>query len=295
MALDADFVQTARHYFNPYTPSSGTEHVAVLLYALARMTRPQVVVEYGSGYSTLWLLKALAENRRDADEEHELLVRKTARTGILQKLSEQEAAKPFAEWDAQLKAATFEWFATNDKSCGVDPRFHLTPHRPHVYSFEALPEPHPYPRRLSAAVEAMGLKELFTLICGRQFSVDALPSEHRRIDWAWNDHTHYREFFTEFWEHLNPAGGIMVFHNVPGSPEAGEDLAWMKQQRAGQGDLEVLVLEESHKLDQKGCAILRRTSGYRPRHLAGNAAGVLNDLGLLVGGSPADHGKPPLA
>jgi hypothetical protein len=283
MPIDAAFLQSAQRLFNPYSPYSGTEHVGLLLYALARMTRPRTVVEFGSGYSTLLLLRALADNLSDIREERSLLARKTEHTRILETVNATALeTNGIATLPDLQRATAYAWFASNDKSCGVDPVFYLSDYRPHLYSFERLSAAHAYSKKVRAAVQATGHESLFTHLCDQDCDARSLPPDARPVDWAWNDHAGYRQFFAEFWEHLNPAGGLLILHNIPGSAEGVQDIEWMKEQRAAHADLEVLVLEEPHKLDQKGCAILRRTSTYEPRPLAGGAPGLLGNLSRFM-------------
>src|SRR4051812_43144154 len=106
-------VEVASQAFDPFNPRSGTEHMAPLLYSLVRMTKPKSIVEYGSGYTTLFILAACAENVADAKEEARLLGEKTrnARSSI-------------------------DWLKGGGKACNVDPAFYLQPFTPHVYCFE---------------------------------------------------------------------------------------------------------------------------------------------------------------
>ena len=166
---------------------------------------------------------------------------------------------------ADAKAAAAKWLDSGGVACGVDPVFYLQRYAPQLFSFECLPDDHEYVKHMRCAVGALGHESIFTQVCGQSFCKDKLPLDALPIDWAWNDHDRYTEFFAEFWEHLNPSGGIMIFHNVTSAPENLEPIQSMVEQRAPHGDLECLILEEPHKLVQNGCAILRRTTNYRPR------------------------------
>lgn len=260
MSLDAHFFATAQSHFSPFRPGSGTEHIAHLLYSLIRMTRPKTVVEYGSGYSTLFVLRALADNIEDVREETLGLTAKTHSSGLYGKLHEQDDIRI----DKALNQHLLTWYDAGEKACQVNPHFYLFPYHAHLYSFEKLGAEHDYTKRMKGAVSAIGHESIFTHLCGQSFSRAALPKSAVPIDWCWNDDDRYREFFQEFWEHLNPSGGIMVFHNVTGERDLYDAIIWMKAQRQVHGDLEVLILEEPHKLNQNGCAILRRTSTYKP-------------------------------
>src|SRR5205823_4388485 len=106
--------------------------------------------------------------------------------------------------------------------------------------------------------------EWLSYFSGTRFSADLLLPDDRPVDLAWNDADLYKEFFETFWPVLNPNGGIMVFHNTVSRKYCWEAIQWMKMQCASTNDLEILTLPETHKLDQSGCTILRRTTGYKP-------------------------------
>ena len=57
--FDPRFLRVARPL---HTQHMGCENMAPLLYALARFTKPRRVLEVGAGYTSLWLLQALADN-----------------------------------------------------------------------------------------------------------------------------------------------------------------------------------------------------------------------------------------
>lgn len=265
--IDPAFVETAQRYLNPYVMSSGTENVAVLLYALARMTRPKIIVEYGSGYTTLLLLRALADNMRDDAQERSSLLQKSERwlaAAPAPPIVEKQDGRPVMKGH---DAESFnDWFGQGHKACAAKPSHYLQPYEPHLYSFETLGQSHTYVQALEEAISELGVGHLFSYLHGH-FSHAALPKEARAIDWAWNDDHDYVEFFNEFWPHLNPAGGLLIFHNVPAFKPWFDAVEWMKEQRAATNDVEVLVLEEPHKLNQNGCAILRKVSAYTPHYV----------------------------
>jgi hypothetical protein len=275
------FLQLSRQAFNPFLPSSGTENVACLLYAIARMLRPRTIVEYGSGYTTLYLLAALAENTSDAKEEGTLLRAKT------EKLTEREIvfsrASPNGR-DATQKRRELEWFSSGDKACGVDPGFFRQAYMPRLYSIERLSSDHDYSKRLLKTVMELDLAEFLTYLTGCEFSPHILPAEAFPLDLAWNDDDEYITFFDTLWPHLNPSGGLMVFHNTVAVEEAWNAIATIKQKRSAHGDLEVLTLPEPHKLSQSSCTILRRTTNYEPSFAKRTRERVVDDLlGFMQG------------
>jgi hypothetical protein len=261
MPIDEKFQRVARLAFNPYVRSSGTEHVALLLYSLVRMARPRTVVEYGSGYTTLFLLAALADNARDIEDERAALHAKTL------------AAGEIVELDLPWKDPRVgEWFGSGDKACGVDPAYYLDAYVPQLFSVEGSDESHEYVRRMREAVAELRLAPLLTHLTGAAPSVDILPERAFPIDLAWNDDKAFRTFFETYWPHLNPRGGLMVFHNTTAVKCFWDEIVWMKEARAAAGDLELLTMQEPHKLAQNSCTILRRTSGFQPRFLANVSA-----------------------
>ena len=64
--LSTEFLSSAAKL---YLPGYGTERMAPLLHSLVRFHRPERVVEFGFGYTTPFLAKALADNANDVAEE----------------------------------------------------------------------------------------------------------------------------------------------------------------------------------------------------------------------------------
>ena len=56
---DREFLEACRPL---YSVHMGVENAASLLYSLIRFVKPKSVVEVGAGYTSLWLLRALADN-----------------------------------------------------------------------------------------------------------------------------------------------------------------------------------------------------------------------------------------
>jgi hypothetical protein len=257
MSIDSQFIKMAREAFNPFVPSSGTEHVAQLLHSLARMIKPRSILEYGSGYTTLFLLSALAENVADFAEEAASLRAKTA-TAIAGRES------------------TEGWNQAGGKACGVAPGFYLGPYAPKLYCFDS--GDHAYRSKVTKAVCDLGLEEFLAYMPERQFSVEALPAEAFPIDLAWNDDGDYGDFFNLFWPKLNPKGGLMIFHNTTAVEPMWQAVNYLKEGRSFSGDLEILTLAEPHKVWQNSCTILRRTTNYQPTFMTSSREQIMADL-----------------
>lgn len=254
--MDARTVDIARKYFNPRTWSSGTEQMAPLLYSLIRMVRPANVVEYGSGYTTLFILEALADCVRDFAAERLDLVEKAKRSCSL------EPSLTTLSWN---DAAFRDWFGSGGRASAVDPAYYLAPYTPHLYCFENHSPAHPYVVGLVNAVEEAGLSHLFSLENAKAMAPDALPDTAKPIDLVWWDYPRFDRCFRLFWPVLKPDGGLMIWHDVASAVDASNwetfrELIKQSETR----DMEVLVLPQPHKLDQNSCAILRRTTTYQP-------------------------------
>ncbi|KAJ1457560.1 hypothetical protein M885DRAFT_515154 [Pelagophyceae sp. CCMP2097] len=55
-----------------YSPHMGVENASPLLYSLVRFLKPQRVVEVGAGYSSIWILRALADNDSELERARSL-------------------------------------------------------------------------------------------------------------------------------------------------------------------------------------------------------------------------------
>lgn len=266
MIIDKEFLRVAQKSFSPYCPYSGTENVALLLYSMVRISRPRVVVEYGSGYTTLFILAALAENTADSKVESALLKEKTELLGGLNTLNLGSENPAFTAW-----------LEKPDKSCCVDPGYYLDLKPSHLYSFEEKGEDDEYSRRMRSAVETLDLSQWFSHVHASGFSIDSLPPDARPVDLAWNDALHYKEFFEAFWPTLNPKGGLMIFHNTVARKYSWDAIQWMSAKRSLAKDMEVVTLPEIHKLNQNSCTILRRITAYQPPCLTRHPEEILRN------------------
>src|SRR4051812_8840639 len=107
--MDKSFVEAVLRNFNPYTPRSGTESVAPLLYSLARVGRYETITEFGTGYTTAFLAKAMADNRRDFLEHRKSLIERVEQNKetLIGILNSQSAAVSGSERDPESLARLF--------------------------------------------------------------------------------------------------------------------------------------------------------------------------------------------
>lgn len=272
-------ISRAEACFSPWTLDSGTALAAPLLYSLVRSLRPRTVVEYGSGYSTPFLAEALRENREGVEREAALLREKSF--DLLSGIGALDLQGALEDLPPEAQAKVNAWLDSRDESMGLDPRFYLQPYRPRLRCFERLPAGHEYCAKLRGLLDELTLADLVDIEYDADTATIAkgIPQDLLPVDLAWNDYADYRTFFEGIWPVLNPLGGVMVFHYGNANFEA--DIAWMRQQRAQAGDLELVTLIEPHKLVQNGCFLLRRTSGcqtpFAPRRNDGSVVPQIVD------------------
>lgn len=236
-------------------PDLGTEHAAWLLYTIVRMTRPTRILEVGMGYTTPFLLRALADN---VDEFAEDLHRLEAR----------------GEGDPRLEVLL--------------PEYHEKPYQPHMIGVDDYSEEDSTAAQVRELLDALGLEPFLTLYrrsfqgLTRELRQEALP-----LDFVWFDcggPAEYIDFLREYWPVINPAGGILALHythwhwptvrrRMDGT-ELGRDeirptmvLNEIKRQQAKQGihvRFETASLVEPHKGRQGSVTLVRRLGSETP-------------------------------
>lgn len=270
MPLDTQFFSVARVLMHP---GMGTENVGPLLYALACMRRPRRVLAVGLGYSTLFLLQALADAEREAARDRALLDQR------LHDPARVEVLLPEAVDTMPAVLVGCDDFSDDDGRLGqlqrcvdrleLGSRMRL--HRCRYQDLPDEPEAPPY--------------DLVWIDCGHQLD--------------------YAELCNRFWPKLQPDGGLLGMHythvDVPvdtgeGAPQrvvvAGPWVNAVKRQLADAGPaarFELLSLVEPHKARQGSVTLLRRLEphdGCRPGTLAqenlalyGTAGSALETLG----------------
>ncbi|WP_434628068.1 class I SAM-dependent methyltransferase [Chromobacterium sp. CV08] len=243
----------------------GTEHVGPLLYALLRMHRPRRALAIGLGYSTLFLLQALADN-------------------------EVEARR-----DAAVAAGTE---ADPLRREVLHPQYPHAGHRGRLHGIDDFSDD---PGRLDqflGCVEHLGLQAYFTLErCRYQDAARPLDG----FDFMWMDCGHqldYAPMLNRFWPLLDDDGGLLAMHytyvDIDTEDEHGRKHKLMmpgpfinavRQQllQAGlQANFETLSLIEPHKCRQGSVSLLRKLDDgecCRPSSLTGEQSLLYGEPG----------------
>ncbi|MDG2305279.1 MAG: class I SAM-dependent methyltransferase [Candidatus Binatia bacterium] len=254
------FQDTVRKYLRPDSLHSGTGELALWLYSLIRCIRPRTVLEFGSGYSTAFLAQALCENAANFHEEKRKLESKSTGVGL------PGGSGSLDELPREELNTLFDWLSRGEDACMAAPGFYLADPGPYFHCFEAQPADHPYSRNLEKMLSELELGNLTDLHFGDEFSgleagqhaLAKIPEDHLPIDLAWNDYHFYREFFLAIWPHLNPDGGMLVFHSTS-NPHYKADVEWIADTLKDSEPAECFTLFEPARLMQNGCTVLRKT------------------------------------
>ena len=216
----------------------GCENMGGLLYALVRFIKPVSVVELGGGFTSVFLLQALADNAAEA-----------------------QAMASAASAAASLG---FPWLVPGFVGAKLDTAtLHVVDTLAHAHSTAGL---------VAAAADALQLRRHL-----RFHKCDALDSdlpsilaaEVRHFGLVWLDigaGLRLDALVRAWWPRVDPNGGIVAVHssltNVVGQ-------AWVKSMRAASasgsdpqlGCFEIMSFLEPHKLFQNSVTMLRRRGG----------------------------------
>lgn len=225
-----------------YEQVMGAENLGPLLYSLVRFTKPQNVLELGGGFTSLFLLQALADN--DAECALAAEAAASAPSGVPWLTPAYAGAKTAPGTLHVVDNLAHECTSAHRVQAGADAlgiarslRFH---------DADALDAD--ASSRLAVAPSAAGGARFFGLIW-----ID-LGAAHR-----------LRALVDAWWPRMDPAGGMLIVHSTL-TNEAGQ--VWLEHMRAASnapdgyyGRFELLSLLEPHKCFQNSVTMLRRRGG----------------------------------
>lgn len=232
----------------------GTELMGPLLYSLVRSVRAERVLEVGAGMTTLYLLRALADNQADVARERMALPAK------------QELYDPAWADDEdsgrRAEHAVLAWLQAEPPL--VDPDYYRAPYEPRCVTIDDASSPFSTVGRVVAAAREAGLRDLLEH-WPEDFRAAAprLRADGARFDFVWFDcggYREYRDFLDLYWDLIKPDDGMLVLHYTLTVPNHERVLAELAAAgRAGKrGRFEMLSLLEPHKLMQNSCTLIRR-------------------------------------
>ncbi|MEU4895164.1 hypothetical protein AB0B12_20155 [Streptomyces sp. NPDC044780] len=246
-ALDDRFTATVRSL---QVPEMCTDSTAPLLYWLVRTLRPQRVLEVGMGYTTPFLARGLRDNKEAYEAEKALLG-----------TAEGEEVQPLAH------AAYYD-----------------QPYEPRLVCIDRMTDTASSAPRAWKVLEELELTGVCEVIEGDlRGSSGRVREAVGLLDFAWIDTWDTLAFVREYWDLLDPAGGVFAAHYLMTYPEGRAVLRYLESLRArDNGRLEMLNLREPHRFGQNSTTLIRRTRDYvdpedlRPQGNSNDPTGVLD-------------------
>lgn len=238
-------------------PEMGTDSTAPLLYWLIRTTRPRTVLEVGMGYTTPFLAKALQDNVEAVEAERSLLGDPSA-----------PEVQPLAYGG-----------------------YYDEPYEPRLVCIDRMTDPTSSAPRVLDVLDELGLAKVCGVIEGDMQDCGAQVREQLGlIDFAWIDTWDTLAFLREYWQMVNPAGGVLAVHYLMTYPQGRAILAYINSLRAVEGGrLEITNLREPHRVAQNSTTLIRRIRDYvDPEDLRPN--GTLNDPPGVLGAPTGELG-----
>lgn len=241
MPLDAKFYEAIEPLFEP---GFGTEHAGPLLYSLVRMTRPRRVLEVGLGYTTPFLVQALADSRAEDAADRDIM-------------------RDRPDNDPRKSTLSRRWYAT-----GYAPRH---------YAIDDFSTAGQTADRVLEIVRSLGLADFMEMHEGDfRGRARELPHDARPFDLVWFDcggPPEYIDFLNEYWPLINPDHGLLLLHSTYWNLQTtwhgrevsnlicGSIANEIKRQQMVAGldaRFEVLSLVEPHKIRQGSITLVRR-------------------------------------
>jgi predicted O-methyltransferase YrrM len=234
--MDATFMS---HVESLYNPHMGVENLGPLLYSFVRFTKVRHVLEVGAGYTTLWILHALRDNRDEMDRIHSL----------------QESG--------QCRLLDWPWTNEDRVNRLVDPR--MRP--PTLFCVDNCEHQKETASGAAAVAHALGLDSYLQFRRGDAFE---LKLERESLDVVWCDFgvgSRMKDFCAAMWGSLRP-GGFLLCHSTLTNQRTRD---WLDAARSHggveatgipAGDYVEVSLLEPHKHYQNSISIFQKRRGY---------------------------------
>jgi predicted O-methyltransferase YrrM len=209
----------------------GTETMGPLLYTLICFSRPQKLLEVGAGYTTLFILKALA----DTHERHKVEV-------TINNTEPQE---------------------------NTVQRYYKNEYQPKLLCLDNNSHPDSTASKVIKIAEELGLMDYLEIHYENFEGYSRkLAKEYKPLDFVWYDCGAMREyamFLNEFWELINKDGGQLLLHSTLTNMTLHSLIKGLKLNQATKDfhNYELLSLLEPHKKFQNSVTMIRMISQYK--------------------------------
>jgi predicted O-methyltransferase YrrM len=224
----------------------GVELASPLLYSLIRFVRPKSVLEVGAGYSSAFMLRALADNLEDFRGESQIM-----------------KGRPRADKQERL-----DWFK-NKILHGrhplplVTPEHYDAPYSPTLSVIDNISHSSGTAGRVQKIAEQLKLNHLLRFHEGDFRGMSkSFPDELLPLDFVWFDcgaYDEYRAFIDEYWSLINPSGGLLILHSTLTNFQIRGIVSNLKLRQATNdfNKFEMLSLLEPHKWRQNSMTLIR--------------------------------------
>ena len=232
-------------------PSMGTEMMGPLLYTLVRFTQPSRILEVGAGYTSLFLLKAIADNESDRRKHQRVADWLRSEMGESPDELKQRAEK-------EMPLRRLEYYAEEDVS------------QAKLVLIDSLQNLGSSAELVQKEATKLGFDDkLEQHACDFRDCASELRLQEPCFDLVWYDcgyYQDYKDFIDLYWDMVNPNGGLLLLHSTLTNVTCRAVLDEFKRRQSGPefNDFEVLSLLEPHKYQQNSVTLIRRTSAFQP-------------------------------
>jgi hypothetical protein len=236
------------------TVSSGTEYMAPVWNLLMQQMHAEVIVEFGSGYTTAFLLDSLYRTKIRIRRDLQFLDAAVKNFSVDQLYNQYKLRYDFAYYDQIIREG----------------------YNPILVIYDLLGSESSYMRRIQKNINEVSIIHencVSAIPCVMAKAPEdesdpfVLPKEldGRGVDLAWNDDRGYEEFMKSFWPVLS-SNGICAFHNTIGTWEENvSSVDEMKLWLEAQGQkFEYFSVKEPHKVTQNSFSLFKKESTVVP-------------------------------
>jgi len=226
-----------------YQPQMGVEHLGSFLYSFLRFTKKRRIVEIGAGYTSVWILQALADNEREMARVRQL------------------------EQSGRAKLLDYPWVVPAAAQT-------MDNHQDEPAKLVCIDNCQHQKETATGAVaiaQQLGLGEYLEFVVGDAYEIaQNYLLEPNSVDVLWCDFgvgTRARDFVAGAWPSLRP-GGFLLFHSTLTNERT---RIWLEAVRARRGEDETgmppgeyveVSLLEPHKQFQNSISVLQKRKGY---------------------------------
>ena len=226
--------------------SMGVELASPFIYSVIRLVRPRSVLEIGAGYSSAFILQAIADNLEDFRRESEVM-------------------QTQSQADQQDR---LQWFK-NKVLHGRHPfplalrEYYDVPYEPMLTIIDNMSHSSGTAGQVQKVANRLGLNHLLHFQQGdfrgmsKAFREKTLP-----LDFVWFDcgaYEQYRAFLEEYWNLIEPNGGLLLLHSTLTNFQLRSIVLDLKLKQATDhfNKFEMLSLLEPHKWRQNSVTLIR--------------------------------------